>query len=312
MINKRDFNFTINKIFSDRRANAKQVAEQNLNLALKNPTLSQSFYKVRGLQIDLSKVDKNSKEYSDIIKQIEAERVILRNELKNCNLTKEDLKPQYVCKQCNDTGFVNGKKCACYKAEQNKLYLSECGINRTTLPTFDKIDFNTFDSVKEDVEKIYNLTRSFVEKTDSTKYNLVITGNTGVGKTYLSECALSLALNLDLHTVYTTAFSLNEEMLKYHIAKLEEKQSILSPLLTSDLLIIDDLGSENKLKNVTNEYLYLILDTRTRNGLKTIITTNLNPDQVQDSYDDRVFSRMFSKQIGVLLKMPGSDLRFKR
>ena len=312
MINKTDFNFTINKIFADRRQQAKQTAEDNFNLALKNPTLKESFYKVRGLQIDLSKVESNSAEAKEIEKQIEVERIILREELKKCNLTKEDLKPQYICKKCNDTGFVKGKKCTCYKAEQNKLYLNECGINKSTLPSFKNVNFETFGQHKDDIEKIYNLTKSFVEKKDGTKQMVVIYGKTGVGKTYLTECALNQAISNDVYTIYTTAFKLNDEFLKYHIAKFEEKPYILSPYLESDLLIIDDLGSENKLKNVTSEYLYLVLDTRTRNGLKTIITTNLTPDQVQDTYEDRVFSRMFNKQVGVLLNMPGEDLRFKK
>ena len=165
---------------------------------------------------------------------------------------------------------------------------------------------------KDDVKKIYTLTQSFVTKEDSTKTNLVLYGKTGVGKTYLTECALNEALDRDLYTVYTSAFKLNEVFLNYHIAKLDEKQYILSPYLTSDLLIIDDLGSENILMNVTIEYLYLLLDTRSRNGLKTIITTNLTPGKIQDTYEDRVFSRIFNKQIGLQITMPGEDLRFKK
>lgn len=312
MINKNDFNLTIKKIFTERVQHAKQVAEDNLNLALKNETLRKSFYKVRSLQIDLSKVETNSKTAKQIEQQIESERIVLRQELKNCNLTKEDLKPQFLCKKCCDTGFVNGEKCSCYKAEQNKLYLAECGINKSTLPSFKNINFNIFNKNKDDIQKIYSLTKTFTEKKDGTKQTIVIHGKTGVGKTYLTECALENAISNDIYTIYTTAFKMNEDFLQYHIAKFEDKQGILTPYLTSDLLIIDDLGSENKLKNVTSEYLYLILDTRTRNGLKTIVTTNLTPEQIQDKYDDRVFSRLFNKQIGILLSMPGEDLRFKK
>ena len=66
------------------------------------------------------------------------------------------------------------------------------------------------------------------------------------------------------------------------------------------------------MKNVTIEYLYLVLDTRLRNNLKTIITTNLTPEQVQDVYEDRVFSRIFNKQVSVVINMTGNDLRFKK
>ena len=53
-----------------------------------------------------------------------------------------------------------------------------------------------------------------------------------------------------------------------------------------------------------------ILDTRANNHLKTVITTNLTPDKVQDLYDARIFSRMFNKQLGIVVNMKGEDLRF--
>ena len=77
-------------------------------------------------------------------------------------------------------------------------------------------------------------------------------------------------------------------------------------------MLLTTFGSENKMKNVTIEYLYLVLDTRLRNNLKTIITTNLTPEQVQDVYEDRVFSRIFNKQVSVVINMTGNDLRFKK
>ena len=77
MINKQNFNLTIQNILKDRREKAKQVAEDNLNLALKNEKLKQSFYKVRGLQVDLSKFDNGSAEAKQILAEIEKERVIL-------------------------------------------------------------------------------------------------------------------------------------------------------------------------------------------------------------------------------------------
>ena len=76
-----------------------------------------------------------------------------------------------------------------------------------------------------------------------------------------------------------------------------------------DVLFLDDLGSENKIKNVTNEYLYLVLNERMLNHKKTVITTNLNLAQIQDVYGERIFSRLMHKKHSLKIKMEGKDLR---
>lgn len=313
MINKTEATAYINNIFKVRRANAKQKANNNLEIAFENPKFKESFYKVRSLQFELSKLNEDSGDYKKITAQIEEERKTLNKELSNCGFTKEDLKPNYTCKKCNDTGFVGKTTCSCYKTEQNKLYLSESGINKTTLPSFDDVDFNVFNKNQEEIKKLYEIAKNYILKfNESKKQNIIICGKTGVGKTYLTECMLNEAVNQNIFSIYQTAFNLNQTFLEYHLAKLEQKNKILNPILTCDLLIIDDLGSENKMNNVTIEYLYLVLDTRLRNNLKTVITTNLNPDQVQNTYEDRVFSRIFNKQVSIVVNMTGEDLRFKK
>ena len=312
MINKAEANFNLSEIFRKRRNFAKDKANYNLELCFKNENFKKSFNTVRSLQFDLAKAEENSKTAKEIEIKIEQERKVLNAELKKCGFKKEQLKPQYSCPKCNDLGFVNGKECSCYKLEKNKIYLAECGINKQTLPTFKTANFDIFENETE-TKKLYELAQNYILKfNESKKQNFIICGKTGVGKTYLTECMLNEAVNNNIFSIYLTAFNLNQTFLEYHLAKLTDKNKILDPLLTCDLLVIDDLGSENKMKNVTIEYLYLVLDTRLRNNLKTIITTNLTPEQVQDVYEDRVFSRIFNKQVSVVINMVGNDLRFKK
>lgn len=312
MINKTDVTKQLNDLFVSKREEARLNANNNLEKALKNENFKNSFYKVRSLQFDLSKLDENSKEAKEILIQIESERKTLNTELKNCGFTKEDLKPNYSCKKCDDKGFVKGATCECYKNEQTKLFLKESGINKQTLPQFDSINYLMFgdEKTQKEIKHIYNSTKEFVFDDTQT---LVILGKTGVGKTYLSECVLNEAINNRLFSIFTTAFNLSNSFLDYHTSSYLNKQDILSPYLTCDLLIIDDLGSEIMFDNVTKEYLYLILDTRQRNNLKTLITSNLTLEQLQTHYDDRVFSRLINKQAGnKLFNMTGANLRFKK
>lgn len=316
MINKTDANIMLTSLFNQKHKKAKEQANKNLESCFKNEKFKTSFYKIRSLQFDLSKLEDNSNEAKQILKQIEEERKILNAELKNCGFTKDDLKPQYECKKCNDTGFVQGNPCTCYKVEQTKVFLSESGINKNSLPSFDKIDFSIFKNdkdpkLKEKIEKLYSYAKSFISS-NNKKLTLYIFGTPGTGKTYLSECILNEAIENNMFSIYTTAFEINQTLLNYHLAKLEQKNTIISPFLNCELLIIDDLGSENILKNVTNEYLYLIIDTRLRKGLKTIFTSNYSPETIRDRYDQRIFSRIFNKQFFDTGYMGNTDLRFKK
>lgn len=311
MINKDEITSQLNHMFLTRHQDAINTAENNLNNALKNKAVHDSFYAIRGMQIDLSRASDHESELK-IREKIETERVKLRKALESTPYKKEDFVPHYQCEKCKDTGYIDGKKCTCFKAEQSKLYLHNSGINKDKLPSFSTVSLDVYKNKedKENAEKLYKLAKEFVAKTDTTKINFIVCGKTGVGKTYMAECMVNEAIDKEVYAIFTTAYNLNQAMLNYHLAPLYSKQYILEPYMTCDMLIIDDLGSENILTNVTQEYLYLILDTRANNHLKTVITTNLTPDKVQDLYDARIFSRMFNKQLGIVVNMKGEDLRF--
>ena len=155
--------------------------------------------------------------------------------------------------------------------------------------------------------------KKFITEIDNTQIDtVVILGNTGVGKTHLIGCMTNFALERGLTIKFTTSFNFNQDMLKYHCSRLEEKGEILDNYVNTDLLFIDDLGSENKINNVTNEYLYMVINERMQHHKKTIITTNLDFSQIQDSYGERIFSRLMHKKHSLKINFPGSDLRIKQ
>ena len=86
---------------------------------------------------------------------------------------------------------------------------------------------------------------------------------------------------------------------------------MLDGVLESDVLIIDDFGSEPKTK-ATEEYFYAILNERLVKNKHTIISTNLLPMQILDKYGERTFSRLNNKASSVMLKIENKDLRLKR
>ena len=69
-------------------------------------------------------------------------------------------------------------------------------------------------------------------------------------------------------------------MQKYHYNYYDNLENLIDPYLTCDLLIIDDLGTEPTYKNVTKEYLYIVISERLKNNLNTIINTILGLNQI--------------------------------
>ena len=105
---------------------------------------------------------------------------------------------------------------------------------------------------------------------------------------------------------------MNNMMLKFHTTFGADKQAQLVPLLESDFLFIDDLGTEPIINNVTLNYLFLVLAERDRFEKPVIITTNLSPENILDRYGERIYSRLSSKLTSANFYIEGKDLRLQK
>ena len=76
-----------------------------------------------------------------------------------------------------------------------------------------------------------------------------------------------------------------------------------------ELLLIDDLGNEPEIRNVTNEYLLEIVDKRLELGLATIYSTNLEPSDMLKVYGERITSRIMARNTTEIISLRGEDLR---
>ena len=140
-----------------------------------------------------------------------------------------------------------------------------------------------------------------------TKININLLGGAGAGKTFFLECIANEIVNKAYSVCYKTAFDLNEACRLYHIGQ----GSDLPAILDADVLLIDDLGTEPVLKNVTKEYLYNIINQRQVNNKPTIITSNLSLNDVLDRYDERIFSRLSNKILSLNIQLDSGDKRIK-
>jgi DNA replication protein DnaC len=218
---------------------------------------------------------------------------------------------QYACARCKDTGYDGGKLCPCVKkkfAADQKNSLVPAGAR------FENCDLTLFDeSIRKQISNAYSFAKKYVDEfPPKNKLNIFISGGIGAGKTYLTSCIFNALTEKGVFAEYLTAFNLNNLFLKSHLAPLNEKNEILDVLFSADLLIVDDLGTEPLYKNVTEEYLFNLVNERTINAKSTVISTNLSPDQILERYGERILSRICNKNNSRLINLPGKDLRLKK
>ena len=63
------------------------------------------------------------------------------------------------------------------------------------------------------------------------------------------------------------------------------------------------------MRNITVEYLFLLVNERKESGKFTMFTTNLNGERTQERYGERVFSRLFDRSDTLTMRLEGKDLR---
>lgn len=219
--------------------------------------------------------------------------------------------PVFTCPICKDTGRrEDGTRCECVKELFEKLVKSR---SRGCLPPFKFSDNKVAKmacSQSQTLAKAYALLEKYAREFPQSRIkSLILSGNVGSGKTCLMAATGNALADRGFSVLFTTAFKFNKKLLEYHTSDLAAKAHILDELLNADMLMIDDLGTEQIYKNVTIEYMYDIFDTRFSEGKAVMITTNLDSGAILDRYGERIYSRLFNKNYSSFKRINGDDLR---
>ena len=223
------------------------------------------------------------------------------------------LEPFYDCPDCQDTGYIGGEKCHCFRQQEITLLYEQSGIQEIIA----RENFDTLSTVYyegEDLQRFENaalLSHKFVDNFKKDYQNLLFYGTVGTGKSFLSGCIARELLSQGLAVIYFSANGLFENLARYSFdAKSKETlYNFCKDIYNSDLVIIDDLGTEVTNNFVTSQ-LFSLLNERHLRQKATIISTNLNLEEMRDRYSDRIFSRITSNY--TLCKLTGPDIRMYR
>ena len=244
--------------------NMHDLENRKKELYLSNPKLQEIDEKLSSLSINTAKsiLQNNSAESLSTLKEnISKLRQEKEKLLKSLGLSLEYLEPFYNCKLCKDTGYIlsNGKTsmCSCLKQKIYNIEYNQKNENIIKNQTFDNFNINLFSnevnekkynskiSPRENITDIKNAAINFINNFDdeNTK-NLIFSGGTGLGKTFLSNCIINSLLENGKTVMYQTAPVMLDNLISDLFAKPDKQVGISSSLLSVDLLVIDDLGTE--------------------------------------------------------------------
>ena len=229
------------------------------------------------------------------------------------------LELHYRCPDCRDTGLIDGRKCHCFLQAQMKLLHAQSNLEDVLeRENFKALSYEYYDDTEilpqlgitnaAYMRRVVAGCREFVRDFDKKHDNLLFTGSTGVGKTFLTNC-IARELMDDFHSViYLTASDLFDVFSrnKFDYDNAEDMKDMYRFILDCDLLIIDDLGTELN-NSFTSSQLFYCINERMNMSRSTIISTNLTLARLRDSYTDRVTSRIMSGYR--IIPLYGGDIR---
>ncbi len=307
----------IKKIYEDRLLTNKQIEEQRVKAVYsEHPYLEELDIKIKTQMIEDTLNKLNNKTSSDNDNTIEELKRLKSDYIAKNNIDTNYLEAHYHCSKCRDLGYLDdGTTCSCYIKLKSELLIAQSPLKeRLDNDTFDnfKLDYysseianNRKNSPRDYANSALKVAREYVDTFPNGK-NLFFYGTVGVGKTFITTCIAGELLKKAFMVCYLPASDLFEIMGNHQFNRPEVLPTSYEDIRDCDLLIIDDLGTELQ-SGFVDSALFDIVNNRGIKKKSTIISTNLNLNQMKDNYTDRVASRIFEQY--EVVPIYGNDIR---
>lgn len=259
---------------------------------------------------------KYNKEFNEKLEKLNKEK---KEILSKNNIPGDFEEPNYNCPVCRDTGYVKNKKCSCFKQKLIERAYSQSNLGKLLYDqSFEEFSLDYYSlrkktdqelSDRENMKDIFNTCKEFCNNFNDTKKSLLMIGKPGLGKTFLSNCIAKEILNSCKTVVYIRATSLFSSYEDYRFGRNKSGEFEFDRLYNSDLLIIDDLGTENITKSGIS-FLFDLLNERIDKNKKMIINSNFTMNEISKTYSTRITSRIY--EFFQILHFTGDDIRIQK
>lgn len=217
---------------------------------------------------------------------------------------------RYTCPDCSDTGYIGGSFCHCLTDLFGKLTAEKLNHDSLLkLSSFDTFSLKYYHGEEQvTMGKILNFARKYAGSFNEDSGSILMFGNTGLGKTHISLAIANEVLKKGRSVVYDSVINLLRIIEKEHFSFAHSSET-LDNILSTDLLILDDLGTEFETK-FYNSVIYNIVNTRLIREKATIINTNMELEEISQRYGGKVASRIATMY--TCLRFVGDDIRFQK
>lgn len=257
--------------------------------------------------------------YDDLPQRMEVLNQRITAQLTALGYPADYLEPVYSCKLCRDTGYTGEpvrEMCTCMRRAYFAQIYQEVGLNPQEEESFERFDLSVFPEtllprLQVTQRRMMDFARQECQDWSEhypnvERRDMLLSGKSGLGKTYLLHCMARVLLNRGYQVLLLSAYRMLDIARRAYI---ERQTTELDNLIQVDVLMLDDLGTEPLMENITIVQLFHIINERQSAGRATIISTNLNEKELRDRYTERVASRLLDTQHCALLTLEGDDVR---
>ena len=307
----------IQRILSERQLEAhRRYLEKREEIFRKLPELEVLEEKVRAFSLSVAgEMQQGNREgllrLKEEIGKLHKEKKAL---LEGAGYKIQDLEEEeHFCPLCQDTGYVDGKKCQCFLKLQGELLYRQSRMGAVLeRENFSKFQLERFDNIeklgqcgnktlREYMKEIRDYLTNYCEEYPKNNRSILFTGSTGTGKTYFLHSIAKALLDRGVSVLYFTATGLFE-----YFSKRMREEDTEDYIEEVDVILIDDLGTEFSNSFTTSRF-FALLNQRILDRKTMLISTNLNFKELREMYSDRVVSRFMSDY--EIIPLYGKDQR---
>ena len=246
---------------------------------------------------------------------------VVHNQLKKCEFCGKELIPVGLDYLYVNISYdcIQYERCTCDKAQEywkekdkqeyeiekrkyfrniiNKIYKQNYMERKFQNLNFENFNINSGNEIAVKVVKDYTNKCATVMQ----KKGLIITGESGLGKTHLAASIANKLIEKDKIVLMRRLPTLLDMIKETFRDNMKSENELIEIYSNVDMMIIDDLGTEK---------MYTIVQNRIENGLPIIITTRFDKEGLIERFSqsqdeqlvDAIISKLYQICYGITLK----------